>query len=113
VAALVGLPLVFLGSAPLMALPIVAQLVVGIWVYCVAFAPRTIRLESDVSYGAYLFHFPVLQLGMLHGWLTGNLVVVMAIVLGVTTALAWASYRFLEHPMVRLGHRLARAGASP
>lgn len=109
--AILGAPVVFLGSTPLMATPVVAQLVMGSWVYCVAFAPQAIRIENDVSYGAYLLHFPLIQLSVLHGWLPANLLASVAIIAGVTTTLAWVSYRNLERPMVRLGHRLAQAKA--
>jgi peptidoglycan/LPS O-acetylase OafA/YrhL len=104
---LIGAPLVVLGASAVMSVPIGAQIVVGLWVYCAAFAGRTILLRNDVSYGAYLLHFPLIQLGVLHGLLFDNVWMTTALVLVVTTALSWISFRHLERPMIRLGHRLS------
>lgn len=106
--AVVGAPIVLVGSPWLMPVPIVAQIVVGLWVYCVAFAGRTIVIRNDVSYGAYLLHFPIIQLGLAHGLLGGSWLAIAPKVLLVTTALAWLSFRYLERPMIDLGHRLSR-----
>ena len=106
--ALAGAPIVLVGSPWLMPVPIVAQLVVGLWVYCVAFASRTIVIRNDVSYGAYLLHFPIIQLGLVHGLLVGGWLAIAPKVLLATTALAWLSFRYLERPMINLGHRLSR-----
>jgi peptidoglycan/LPS O-acetylase OafA/YrhL len=105
--AVAGAPLVVLGASTLMKVPIGAQLVVGLWVYCVAFAGRTITLKNDVSYGAYLLHFPLIQLGLVHGLLFDDVWVTTALVMLVTTALSWLSFSRLEGPMIRLGHRLS------
>jgi peptidoglycan/LPS O-acetylase OafA/YrhL len=104
----VGAPLVVLGASWVMAVPIGAQLVVGLWVYCVAFAGRTMVVKSDVSYGAYLLHFPLIQLGLVHGVLFDDVLMTTALVMLATTALAWLSFRHLERPMIRLGHRMSR-----
>lgn len=106
--AVVGAPIVLVGSPWLMPVPIVAQVVVGLWVYCVAFAGRTIVIRNDVSYGAYLLHFPIIQLGLVHGLVGGSWLAIAPKVLLATTALAWLSFRYLERPMINLGHRLSR-----
>jgi peptidoglycan/LPS O-acetylase OafA/YrhL len=106
--ALAGAPLVVLGASWVMRVPIGAQVVVGLWVYCVAFASRTVTLKDDVSYGAYLLHFPLIQLGLIHGLLADDVLVTAMLVVLVTTALAWLSFRHLEGPMIRVGHRLSR-----
>ena len=106
--AVAGAPIVLAGSPWLMPVPIVAQIVVGLWVYCVAFAGRTIVIRNDVSYGAYLLHFPIIQLGLLHGLLVGGWLAIAPKVFLATTALAWLSFRYLERPMIDLGHRLSR-----
>jgi peptidoglycan/LPS O-acetylase OafA/YrhL len=105
--AVAGAPIVLAGSPWLMPVPIVAQIVVGLWVYCVAFASRTIVIRNDVSYGAYLLHFPTIQLGLVHGLLVGGWLAIAPKVLLATTALAWLSFRCLERPMINLGHRLS------
>jgi peptidoglycan/LPS O-acetylase OafA/YrhL len=105
---LVGAPLVVLGASSVMKVPIGAQIVVGLWVYCVAFAGRTITVRNDVSYGAYLLHFPLIQLGLLHGLLFEDVLLTTALVVLATTTLSWLSFRHLERPMIRLGHRLSR-----
>jgi peptidoglycan/LPS O-acetylase OafA/YrhL len=106
--AVAGAPLVVLGASAVMRVPIGAQIVVGLWVYCVAFAGRTMTVKNDVSYGAYLLHFPLIQLGILHGLLGNDVRLDTALVILVTTSLAWLSFRHLEGPMIRLGHRLSR-----
>ena len=111
--AVAGGPIVLAGSPWLMPLPIVAQIVVGLWVYCVAFAGRTIVIRNDVSYGAYLLHFPIIQLGLVHGLLVGGWLTIAPKVLLATTALAWLSFRYLERPMINLGHRLSREMTAP
>ena len=106
--AVAGAPIVLAGSPWLMPVPIAAQIVVALWVYCVAFAERTIVIRNDVSYGAYLLHFPIIQLGLVHGLLAGGWLAIAPQVLLATTALAWLSFRYLERPMINLGHRLSR-----
>jgi peptidoglycan/LPS O-acetylase OafA/YrhL len=112
-AALIGAPVVLIGSPLIMALPIVAQLVVGGWVFAVAFARRKVTIEHDVSYGAYLLHFPLIQLGLVHSLLpVGSAPLTVVVVTLATTALAWTSFRWLERPMIARGHRLARRRAT-
>jgi len=60
---------------------------------------RPLRAVGAVSYGLYLFHWPVFL------WLTGKRtgldpVPLFALRMAVTTALAVASYRFLEQPVL-------------
>ena len=74
---LIGAPVVVLGSPWIMDVPVGAQILVALWIYCAAFASRTIHLKDDVSYGAYLLHFPVIQLGLLHGIFTGHVLVTL------------------------------------
>ncbi len=106
--AVAGAPLMLLDSTAVMNVPIGAQIVVGLWVYCVAFAGRSITVKHDVSYGAYLLHFPIIQLGLLHGLLFGGQLAITLLVMLVTSVLAWLSFHYLEHPMIGLGHRLSR-----
>lgn len=104
-----GAPLVLIGSPIIMRMPIVAQLLVAGWVFAVAFARPKVAIDHDVSYGAYLLHFPLIQLGLIHHLVpTDSARLTVLVVVMATTALAWASFHRLERPMIRLGHRLAR-----
>ena len=107
---IVGTPLVLAGSPWVMAYPVLSQIVLAVWVYCFAFASRTITPKSDISYGAYLLHFPIIQIALLHGWLPAGVGASLACVVLVSALLAWLSFNYLESPMIRLGHRLARGG---
>lgn len=72
---------------------------------------RALVALGGISYGAYLFHMAIA--GLLHGYFRGDrplLVDARSLTLSgtalvVTIALAWASYRFFEAPILRLGHR--------
>lgn len=67
--------------------------------------PPTPPLRRDLSYGIYIYHWPVLQL-MAAGALLGLPVPVFIAVGAVLTALlALASWRFVEHPALRQKHR--------
>ncbi len=60
------------------------------------------------SYGLYLWHFPVTLLvtGFMRGsWLTG-----LAIILPVSAALTWLSWRYVEAPALRLKDRVPVPG---
>lgn len=55
-----------------------------------------------ISYGLYLYHFPIYEIGINQfGW--GPLYL-NTLALGLTIALAIASYRFLERPCLKFGH---------
>jgi peptidoglycan/LPS O-acetylase OafA/YrhL len=53
-------------------------------------------------------HFPIIQLGLVHGLLVGGWLAIAPKVFLATTALAWLSFWYLERPMIDLGHRLSR-----
>jgi peptidoglycan/LPS O-acetylase OafA/YrhL len=76
----------------------------------IALAPR-IRLPNlarwgDLSYGTYIWAFPVQQIvsAALGAWVTWYLN--LAISLPVVLALAWVSWHFVEAPALRLKKRL-------
>lgn len=67
--------------------------------------------RNDVSYGLYIYGFPVQQL--LSTALIGiaiPLPVYLGIVLAITIPLAWASWLLIERPSLRLARRLVNRG---
>jgi peptidoglycan/LPS O-acetylase OafA/YrhL len=75
--------------------------------------PRLLRARfvvwlGVVSYGIYLWHQPLMCLLGGHGLLPRNLFVELPIVLPLTLAVAWASWRFVEGPILRRAHRRGR-----
>jgi peptidoglycan/LPS O-acetylase OafA/YrhL len=72
--------------------------------------PRLLRARfvvwlGVVSYGVYLWHQPVMCLMGGHGLLPRNLLLELPIALPLTLAVAWASWRFVEQPVLRRAHR--------
>ncbi len=57
-----------------------------------------------VSYGFYLFHLPLLDLSV--KYLPGPWAGQVVVALGLTVAAAFASYRFIEKPLLRLKNRI-------
>jgi peptidoglycan/LPS O-acetylase OafA/YrhL len=66
---------------------------------------RPLRYTGRVSYGLYLWHFPVFAVVRSHFDLPG-LVEVMALV-GLSYAVAALSFVFIEQPFLRLKRRFA------
>lgn len=67
-----------------------------------------LRGTGRISYGLYLLHLPVnvavfYLAGPVAGALAGAALTVAG--LAVTTGLAWVSFRFMEEPLIRFGHR--------
>jgi len=64
-------------------------------------APVAVLLRGhDISYGMYLYAWPVQQLIAMYGW-AGRPVTFIALTLAITTPLAVASWRFIERPAMR------------
>lgn len=80
-----------------------------LWVSLVLPAPRLI-LRNDVSYGAYIYAFPVQQLVVIFGGHTLGLVPYVLICTAVTAVLATASWIAVERPVMR---RVRRGTSSP
>lgn len=74
-----------------------------------------LRYLGDISYGVFLLHLLVLD-GVMHllgnTVFSGQVVQVFPLTLIGTTALAAVSFRFVERPLIRLGHRRPRRVAS-
>jgi peptidoglycan/LPS O-acetylase OafA/YrhL len=121
-----------LGITIVAAMPL-ATTIVGKWppIYTVSYAlgfivfiigVRFIRIESHItdwlgriSYSIYLFH-PIIyqpmvtwlrELPATSAWRTQHLATYLAATILLTLAVATLIFRFVEEPMIRLGHRLA------
>jgi peptidoglycan/LPS O-acetylase OafA/YrhL len=64
--------------------------------------------RGDLSYGLYLYAYPVQQLLMLYAGRSLNAYSLSAIAFPIACALAWLSWRYVEAPCLRLKPRLAR-----
>lgn len=84
----------------------------GLCVYAVAFAPYVWSVRYDFSYSAYIVHFPLIQLALLHHLYLGTFWFFLPFTVAATTALAWLSFRFVEKPSMDAGRALA-AKTSP
>jgi len=72
------------------------------------FGNRFMRWCGDLSYGVFLYHLIVLAgvMALLENEIfTGDLAPVLALTLGGTAALAAASFRLVEAPLLRRAHR--------
>jgi peptidoglycan/LPS O-acetylase OafA/YrhL len=71
-------------------------------------ANRPMRYLGDISYGMFLYHLLVLDTVMrLLGYavFTGQVIQVFPLTAAGAAVLAALSFRFLERPFIRLGHR--------
>jgi len=87
-------------------------LIVGGIVFLFAQRLPAIAVKRDISYGVYLIHGPIIQLGILSKLLTpsyGGLVIVIIVVVG----LALLSERFIERPAIEFGKRFSKANERP
>jgi len=74
---------------------------------------RDVGVRTDVSYGAYLYAFPVQQLVIM--WLGPSLPasVLLACAVPITVAMAWLSWHFVEAPALALKAGLRSDQAKP
>jgi peptidoglycan/LPS O-acetylase OafA/YrhL len=94
-------------------LGVVAVAYVTIYVaYNSPLALRKLTSKGDVSYGLYLYAFPVQQV-ILELWPSASPVAVIALSFPVTYVLAFASWKIIEHPALQLKSRLQRPGSEP
>jgi peptidoglycan/LPS O-acetylase OafA/YrhL len=71
-----------------------------------------VAVKRDISYGVYLIHGPVIQLGILSNLVPpsyGGLAMVVIVVVG----LALLSERFIERPAIELGKRFTKESKRP
>jgi peptidoglycan/LPS O-acetylase OafA/YrhL len=57
-----------------------------------------VRLKTDLSYGMYIYSFPLQILIGALGWAAGSVWIFMAASLALTTAAAWLSWTLVEKP---------------
>jgi peptidoglycan/LPS O-acetylase OafA/YrhL len=58
----------------------------------------TTRLKTDLSYGMYIYSFPLQILVAASGWASGSVWLFMAMSLAVSAAAAWLSWKLVERP---------------
>ncbi|HEX5428251.1 MAG TPA: acyltransferase [Pedococcus sp.] len=90
---------------PLLSAPLLAYLL--IWLSTVLPSPTLVR-RHDISYGCYIYAFPVQQLLATVGLHRAGIVTFVAVTAAVTTGLAVLSWRHVESPSLRLAARLPR-----
>jgi len=89
---------------------IVRPIIVGIVVFLVGQRIPAVAVKRDISYGVYLIHGPVIQLGILLNWVAPTYTG-LAIVWIFVYTLALLSERFIERPAIAFGKRLSRTAA--
>ncbi|WP_024287633.1 acyltransferase [Cellulomonas sp. KRMCY2] len=82
--------------------PFIAYLL--LWIGSVVPSPRTIQ-RHDISYGVYIYAFPVQQLLVLTGIHNQGLLVYDVVALACTVPLAIASWLLIERPIMRRARR--------
>jgi len=79
------------------------------FVYYFAYGlPFKIELSKvgDLSYGAYIFHFPLIQLFIALNIFTGNKYLDIFIIFGAVYMFSFFSWRVLEKPFIQYTHRV-------
>jgi len=72
-----------------------------LWLGTMPLKPDLTGSDTDISYGVYIWHFPIMQIivGNVHGLESWSLLVLTLL---VTVPLAWLSWTYLEKPALRL-----------
>jgi peptidoglycan/LPS O-acetylase OafA/YrhL len=65
-----------------------------------------IKIKIDLSYGMYLYHFPVMQTIAHYAFCTNHIILSILIGLIISTLIAYISAKCLEQPMIRLAKTL-------
>ncbi len=79
------------------------------FVYYFAFGlPFKINLSKlgDLSYGTYIFHFPLIQFFIALNMFTGNKYLDISIIFILVYIFSFLSWRFLEKPFIQFAHRI-------
>lgn len=95
-----------LGQSGPLAIISLAVIVVSLGLSLTNSAVSRIGRKTDLSYGIYLFHFPVIQAIILCtaiDWTPlASLTLLPALTLVIASPLAWASWRFVELPSIKI-----------
>jgi peptidoglycan/LPS O-acetylase OafA/YrhL len=78
------------------------------FVYFIAYGlPFKIELSKigDLSYGAYIFHFPIIQLFIALNIFTGDKHLDVAVVFIIVYVFSYFSWHIVEKPSIKLSHR--------
>jgi len=62
-----------------------------------------VRLKTDLSYGMYIYSFPLQILIGALGWASGSVWIFMVVSLALSAAAAWLSWILVEKPSLRRG----------
>lgn len=76
-----------------------------------ALAWRPLVYVGGISYGLYLFHRPIMRLGTSLG--TDGALLPVAIMIGLSFAAAWLSWKYVESPVLRWSRRDAARNTTP
>jgi peptidoglycan/LPS O-acetylase OafA/YrhL/glycosyltransferase involved in cell wall biosynthesis len=87
--------------------PVIFPLAVGAFVIVAALRAPRLRINSDISYGVYLLHAPIIQLALLFGLYRPGIAGLAPILL-LLIVLATIAEQTIEKPGIALGRRLAR-----
>jgi peptidoglycan/LPS O-acetylase OafA/YrhL len=89
-----------------------APLLVGPLMIVAATRIRLPQLKTDLSYGIYLIHGPLIQCALLAGVFRDSYAG-LAFLLLASAVLAFFAHKVIELPGIALGHRLAATAAQP
>ena len=78
------------------------------FVFLIAFRTPLIDFSKlgDVSYGLYIYHFPLIQLFVYNSWLTDNFYLDFIILISLLLILSRFSWLYIERVSIRLGNNL-------
>jgi peptidoglycan/LPS O-acetylase OafA/YrhL len=100
----------FLGVSGPLAIISLALIVVALGLSLTNSTASNIGRKTDISYGIYLFHFPVIQAIVFcsgFNWTaTSSLTLLPVTTLCLATPLAWFSWKFIEKPSIGLARKL-------
>jgi peptidoglycan/LPS O-acetylase OafA/YrhL len=105
--ACVGLALVFLSIGPLLNFAILPLTYTTVYLGLLNPPKRSFLLRGDYSYGIYLFGYPMQQLCISFAPDVRNSLLNFACAFPLALACAWASWNFVEGPILRRKKRIA------
>lgn len=78
------------------------------FVFLIAFRVPSINFSKfgDLSYGLYIFHFPLIQLFVYNDWLTGGFYTDFLIITSILLILSRLSWVFIESTSIRFGKEI-------